>query len=148
MPRRIAFPLSLLPRAVASSVTEVRLRLNAPLSLSVNGRNLFVNEHGKVCRIESALHADEDDLRATLAELTAYSMYAYDDTVRNGFIPIEGGARAGVCGEAVRADGHVTGFRRIYSINIRIPRFLPDFAANLAEHYKTCLLYTSDAADD
>ena len=70
LPRRIAFPLSLLPRAVASSVTEVRLRLNAPLSLSVNGRNLFVNEHGKVCRIESALHADEDDLRATLAELT------------------------------------------------------------------------------
>ena len=93
-------------------------------------------EHGKVCRIESALRADEDDLRATLAELTAYSMYAYDDTVRSGFIPIEGGARAGVCGEAVRTDGRVTGFRRIYSINIRIPRFLPDFARGLAEHYK------------
>lgn len=105
LPRRLAFPLSLLPRAVAASVTEVRLRLNAPLSLSLNGRNLFVDEHGKVCRIESALRADEDDLRATLAELTAYSMYAYDDTVRSGFIPIEGGARAGVCGEAVRTDG-------------------------------------------
>ena len=136
LPRRLAFPLSLLPRAVAASVTEVRLRLNAPLSLSLNGRNLFVDEHGKVCRIESALRADEDDLRATLAELTAYSMYAYDDTVRSGFIPIEGGARAGVCGEAVRTDGRVTGFRRIYSINIRIPRFLPDFARGLAEHYK------------
>ena len=71
LPRRLAFPLSLLPRAVAASVTEVRLRLNAPLSLSLNGRNLFVDEHGKVCRIESALRADEDDLRATLAELTA-----------------------------------------------------------------------------
>ena len=58
------------------------------------------------------------------------------DTVRSGFIPIEGGARAGVCGEAVRTDGRVTGFRRIYSINIRIPRFLPDFARGLAEHYK------------
>ena len=68
LPRRLAFPLSLLPRAVAASVTEVRLRLNAPLSLSLNGRNLFVDEHGKVCRIESALRADEDDLRATLAE--------------------------------------------------------------------------------
>ena len=82
LPRRLAFPLSLLPRAVAASVTEVRLRLNAPLSLSLNGRNLFVDEHGKVCRIESALRADEDDLRATLAAQVK-SPVRWEETVRN-----------------------------------------------------------------
>lgn len=136
LPKRISFPVSMLPRVLLSSLTEIRLRLDSPVSLTSSGRNLFVDPNGKICRIEQSIKATEDELRQTVAELTSYSMYAYDDTVRNGFIPVGGGARAGICGEAVRDGEKVMGFRKIYSINIRIPRFIPDFAEKLADYYR------------
>lgn len=49
-----------------------------------------------------------------------YSMYAYQDTIRQGFIPLKGGHRMGVLGQAVVCNGCMTGQKNISYINIRI----------------------------
>lgn len=37
-----------------------------------------------------------------------YSLYAYEDDIKRGFITVKGGNRVGICGKAVIENGHVT----------------------------------------
>ena len=49
-----------------------------------------------------------------------YSLYAYEDDIKRGFITVKGGNRVGICGKAVIENGHVTTLKNISSLNIRV----------------------------
>ena len=51
----------------------------------------------------------------------------YDEYLKKGFIPLANGGRAGVCGARANSGG----WAEIYSINLRIPRFVPNAAEEL-----------------
>lgn len=59
----------------------------------------------------------------TLCDIAAdFSRYASIETLRQGFLPVRGGFRVGVCGSAVMKDGTVTNLKQISSAVIRISR--------------------------
>ncbi|MBQ9973282.1 MAG: stage III sporulation protein AA [Firmicutes bacterium] len=51
-----------------------------------------------------------------------YSYYAYEEELRNGYITLFGGHRAGICGHAVVDNGKISTISNFSSINIRQAR--------------------------
>ena len=59
----------------------------------------------------------------TLCDLaTEFSRYAAAETLREGFLPVRGGFRVGLCGTAVMKDGANTNLKNLSSAAIRIGR--------------------------
>lgn len=61
-------------------------------------------------------------MKACVSLLSAYSLYAFAEEIRQGFLTIEGGHRIGFCGKAVMEDGKIKTLHPISSLNIRIAR--------------------------
>lgn len=98
-----------------SEICEIRLHCGRPTTLNVAGRNvtLFAGKPD-ICT--------DGDMTSTLARLTEDSVHTYGDTLRDGFVSLDGGYRIGVCGSANTSDGKIKGLYGVGSLNIRIPR--------------------------
>ena len=55
-----------------------------------------------------------------LEYISTFSLYAYEDDIRQGFITIKGGHRVGIAGKVVVENGRIRTISNISSINIRI----------------------------
>ncbi|MCD8338424.1 MAG: stage III sporulation protein AA [Lachnospiraceae bacterium] len=100
---------------------EIRLRAGRPMLVRYSGQEFAVCLSGKL----SANAADgycvtEEDLKETLEYVSGYSLYAFDEEVRQGFLTVPGGHRVGLAGHAVMEGGQVRSLRHISSLNIRL----------------------------
>lgn len=97
---------------------EIRLRLGQPILLKEEGRWIpCMAKNDKKRHIFSNC-----DMKACVSLLSAYSLYAFAEEIRQGFLTIEGGHRIGFCGKAVMEDGRIKTLHPISSLNIRIAR--------------------------
>ena len=94
---------------------EIRLRVGRPLFLTYDGGECFLRKPGQ----EQYLVTTED-LKETLEYVTGYSLYAYEDEIRQGFISVQGGHRVGVTGKVVLDRGRIMGMKYISCINVRL----------------------------
>jgi len=53
------------------------------------------------------------------------SLYAYSQTICQGYVTMEGGIRVGVCGRAAVEGGRIIGVGEITGLTVRVPRFVP-----------------------
>lgn len=121
-----------MPSHLRLRITEVRFRLEKPFSVTAEGRNLFPDREGRLTTLQNALRVTRPHMEELLARLTEGSLYAFEDCMANGYIPLENGCRAGIAGDmTVTENGAV--FREITSVNLRISRFLPEFARPLTD---------------
>lgn len=66
-------------------------------------------------------HAKEEEMEAILQHICHYSLYAFEDELRQGFITVAGGHRVGLAGQVVlNGDNSVRTMKHIYYMNIRI----------------------------
>ena len=94
---------------------EIRLRANLPLLLIYRGEELFIGRtRGKPYIVT------KEDLREMLDYISNYSLYAYEQEMRQGFITVEGGHRIGMAGQAIMEDGRIKNLKNIASINVRM----------------------------
>ncbi len=61
-------------------------------------------------------------MKQILVKISNYSLYAYEEEIKQGYITIRGGHRIGIAGECVLVKGEIRTIRNISSINIRICR--------------------------
>ena len=101
-------------------IHEIRLRTGAPLQMICRGREIFPDERGRASRAESGVVMTERDLRETMEYIGNYSLYAYEDEIRQGYLTIQGGHRVGIAGKTVIENGRVKGISPISCINLRI----------------------------
>ena len=100
---------------------EVRLRVNEPFIILLGGKEYFVSEMG---RLEG--HAEEGyvvkarDIKETLEYISSFSLYAYEDEIRQAFITVQGGHRIGLAGKVILDQGRVKNVKHISFINIRM----------------------------
>ena len=104
------------------SVEEIRIRRNKRVCVTVCGKNHPLDAY-----------CTEEMFRTILQELCAHSLYSHAETIRDGYISVDGGIRVGVCGRAVLCDGKLTGLREIASLCIRLPHRVYGIAAPLYE---------------
>lgn len=71
---------------------------------------------------ETEVMVEPEDLE-TLCDLsTEFSRYAASETMKEGYIPVKGGFRVGLCGTAVMKNGSNTNLRDLSSASLRIAR--------------------------
>ena len=81
---------------------EIRLRVWEPLLIIYDNREFFVGEDGKLSTCMNEIYTvTPEDIRNTLDFISRYSLYAYEDEIRQGFITIQGGHRVGIAGKVV-----------------------------------------------
>lgn len=91
-------------------VEEIRLRAYRKASLTLDGRNVM-----------SDLILTEGDLTALLTRMCGGSLYAYSQTIHEGYITLPDGIRVGVAGRAVCEEGRIIGVCEITGLCIRLP---------------------------
>lgn len=121
---------STLPISVKSRAHEIRLRLGRPLMLSMPDADVFITETGMTAYTERSglLHVYKKDMEEAFRIICNSSVYSHQQEIKNGFVILKGGHRAGICGTAVVEAGSVQNIRDISSINLRIAREIPGAA--------------------
>ncbi|WRS28155.1 stage III sporulation protein AA [Oscillospiraceae bacterium MB08-C2-2] len=132
---RVCRVLLALPEKVRESAFEVRLRVGKPLTLVSGEGCLFVDHEGHPSRFPDAnsFIITLRDLEDCVITLCDYSIHSHQQEFKNGFIAVEGGHRAGICGTAVVTDGVLANVRDVTSVNLRIAREMKGAAGELAE---------------
>eukprot|EP00831_Metopus_contortus_P003061 TRINITY_DN11134_c0_g1_i8.p3 TRINITY_DN11134_c0_g1~~TRINITY_DN11134_c0_g1_i8.p3 ORF type:complete len:127 (-),score=10.37 TRINITY_DN11134_c0_g1_i8:23-403(-) len=59
-------------------------------------------------------------MKSLIQKIVGYSLYAYEEEMKQGFITIKGGHRIGIAGECVMENGSIKAIRNISSVNIRV----------------------------
>lgn len=97
-------------RTGANPIEEIRLH---------RGRILTVTSKQK--NFGCGITVSEREIQEIFNRMCGGSLYAYEQTIRAGYIPLEGGIRVGVCGSAACEDGKIIGVHNITGLMIRIP---------------------------
>jgi stage III sporulation protein AA len=73
------------------------------------------------------------EMDRTVTRLCEGSVYAFRDTIAEGYISLRGGIRVGVCGRAAMSGGKICGIYDIDSLIIRIPHPVPKVGKEIAD---------------
>ena len=103
------------------SVNEIRLRANAPVVVSLEGKNLFLTPTGPTPHPTGSIIVTNTDLDTILHKASNYSIYSVNEQLKQGFLSIRGGIRIGIAAEIVAERGDVLSVKNIHALNIRIP---------------------------
>ena len=60
------------------------------------------------------------DLKETLEYISGYSLYAYEDEIRQGYLSVQGGHRVGITGKVILDGECIRGMKYISCINVRL----------------------------
>lgn len=116
-------------RGFEQQLEEIRVRIGQPFQFLYGDRSYFLCKRGETFYFvkekepavaEYGYRATGDMVREMLSYISRYSLYAYQEELREGFLTIAGGHRVGVAGQAVLSGGRVTGISPVTFLNIRI----------------------------
>lgn len=110
LPPMLTATLSHALRYEREPVEEIRLRAGRCATLTVGGRN-----------IPTRVMLTSGELTDILIHLCGGSLYAYSQTINQGYISLPDGIRVGVAGRAVCEEGRVIGVCEISGLCIRLP---------------------------
>ena len=121
LPARLRKLALTLPADQQALAEEFRLRA---------GRTMTVLLPSGEMPLEAEVEPEELETLCDLA--TDFSRYAAAETLREGFLPVRGGFRVGLCGTAVMKNGANTNLRDLSSAVVRIARERKGIADGLA----------------
>lgn len=105
-----------------SGLQEIRLRMEQPVILLINGAETFLSQDGSRGEDpQQAYRPQREEIEQLLEHICHYSLYAYEEGFRQGFLSVSGGHRVGIAGQVVtEADGSIRTMKNITCLNIRI----------------------------
>lgn len=104
-------------------IEEIRLKNNKPILVYCNGSDYFISKTGELIKDNNdALIIKSDQLQKTFQIISNYSVYAFEEEIKSGFITLKGGHRVGLAGKVVYGRNGIETIRSISSLNIRIAR--------------------------
>ncbi len=133
IPQRIKCYILSLPDDFLNCVEEIRLRVNLPVCFTVMGKPIFLLKNGQTSYKfgSNCVCCDKGDIAECFMLLTKHSVYAHTEEIKNGFVMMENGHRAGICG-TYSSNGMIFD---ITSINIRIARQINGCADYIFSNY-------------
>ncbi len=125
--------IKILPHNVRKYVPEEADRLDDLQEIRLRtGQQLILNYRGKEYR--TAYQVTGKDMREVLEYVSRYSLYAYEQEMRQGYITVEGGHRVGLAGQVVVEQGKVKNMKYVSSVNIRVSHEIPGCADRVLLH--------------
>lgn len=104
---------------------EIRVRIGQPIFLYTGQEELVLTVHG----FQKSSHAEvlkntycitEQDLLEMQNYISNYSLYAWQEELRNGFLTVQGGHRIGIAGGTSNLNGRINGISYLTFFNIRV----------------------------
>ena len=105
---------------------EIRIRMGKPCLIYINNQEYILTKRGFLHssferRNKSEFYiVEKDHIRHILDKMSGYSLYAYEDELRQGYFTLEGGHRVGLAGKTVVENSSVKIMKDISFLNIRI----------------------------
>lgn len=110
---------------------EIRLRAGRPMFLIYDGGECFLRTRGREPYLVT-----REDLKETLEYASGYSLYAYEDELRQGYMSVQGGHRVGVTGKVILDGDRIRGMKYISCINLRLAHEIQGCADPVMEHIR------------
>ncbi len=114
---------------------EIRLRIGAPVLFRYRGQEYFLGALGGMSQdSQSAYRIQREELQEVVEYISNYSLYAYEEELRQGYLTIQGGHRIGIAGKIILENRQIRSMGDITCLNIRLAhevlgcgeRVLPD----------------------
>lgn len=115
-------------RAGRETMQELRLRINGPPELIMDGESHWLKEK-----------TTAEDLNYIVNLASRYSPWAAS-TISSGYLTAPGGHRIGLCGTAVYKDGQLSGIKNLSSLCIRVARDYPGIAQKISSLHGSILI--------
>lgn len=102
---------------------EIRIKINKPIIMIANNKEIILDYLPSI-----------EDVKNILQKISNYSLYAFEEEIKQGFITIKGGHRIGLSGQWVIENGDIKTIKSVYSLNIRICREIIGCSNPLMKH--------------
>ena len=108
-----------------ADLEEIRIRIGQPIFLYTSQKELVLAgdtflESQKWQIGERIYRVTEQDILEMQNYISDYSLYAWQEELRNGFLTVQGGYRIGISGSTSNQDGKIKGISYLTFFNIRI----------------------------
>lgn len=150
LPSRLQELLSKVDHSSLTNIEEIRLRINRPVILRSDNREVTIIDDGQVSEVlNKGYVVTSEDIVKGLQIISQSSVYALEEEFRNGFITTKGGFRVGIVGKAVVEKGRVKTLKEINGLNYRVSRELLGIArkvlpyivdSNIKKIYSTLII--------
>ncbi len=142
LPNNIRIIVEKYPPHLLEKIEEIRLRIDRPLEIIINGKPHFPFLHSTFYKVTT------DDTTQLLNRISQFSVYTLEEELKRGYITIQGGHRVGLAGKVITEKGEVKAIRDITFFNIRIARecigiadpFLPFITNSFGQWENTILI--------
>lgn len=133
--------LSFLPIKIKNAINninldklyEIRLRENQFVLLNYSFKSYFLTNNGLSDLSIDAIKCTANDIQEIINNVTEYSIYAFNDRIKQGYITTFDGVRIGIAGECVFDEERISTIKNISSLLIRIPHLIFGCAKKIAE---------------
>ena len=107
----IAEYIEKIPSHIFDKIVEIRIRADKPV---------LIKTSKDILSVKTDCIPSMKDIGIMMEFLSRYSLYAFNEEIKKGFISISGGHRVGICGKTILDKGEVVDIRGVTSLNIRI----------------------------
>ena len=120
-------------------VQEIRLRVHAPLLMICNNHEYYITPEGNLSmRADEAYPVTRQALKETLEYMSSYSLYAFEEEIKQGFITIQGGHRIGIAGKTITDEHGIRSMKFISFINVRLSHQVTGCATTVLPYLYEC----------
>lgn len=92
-------------------IQEIRIKIEKPIILYTDRGEIILSNN-----------VTKEDFKFIIQRISNYSIYAYEEEIKQGFITLKGGHRVGIAGECVMDNNKIKTIKNISSLNIRISK--------------------------
>lgn len=115
--------LKKIPYKYKANIEEIRLRGGSPLNIYCMNKDYYVTKEGMITKDkDEGMVVNRNDIIKTFQLISNYSVYAFEEEIKNGFITLKGGHRVGISGKVLYSADGIEKIKNISSLNIRIAR--------------------------
>lgn len=106
----------------AEKLQEIRLGVGQPVRMKFAGEEKFLSGRGLVNSLPGdAWYITEKEMDEIIKNICRYSLYAFENEIRQGYLTMPGGHRIGMAGQVVLGEnGSIRNMSHIRFLNIRI----------------------------
>ncbi|MGN0297630.1 MAG: stage III sporulation protein AA [Lachnospiraceae bacterium] len=104
-----------------ADIQEIRIRVQTPILFICANQEYYLSKtRGLTLYPEDVVIGTRELLQEILQLVSGYSLYAYEEELRQGFLTIQGGHRVGIAGKTVLENQSIRSMKYISFLNIRL----------------------------
>lgn len=103
------------------TISEIRIRQNGPVQIIKGHENFYLDKSGNfIQNPENGVSIKAKEFEDLFNHICRYSVYAFEEELKNGYLTVAGGHRIGIVGQTVWDGKQIKSIKCLNAINIRI----------------------------